>query len=425
MELLVIDNSTLIKCRDNISEGIKMLIRRGILLTLMIVFLFSYSGCAIVSKINPENISIDNVITEVSLEANIEEVEYLNESKDGTGEDNLNEEEKVYIKNEIKYKKDWETEDISADSLFVNTDGIIVKTNGINYVDNTGKVKWKTLVSGPKDSRYYVDEKVVALTNGSYVVVMDKDSGKVIWEFEMSEETFTTPVAYDGILLVTSMNGLLYAFDMLTGALLWDYVPEDGMLPFSALSDPVIYNGRVIYTGYNKIYAVNIATQKECWRNEDIIADGPQIYMIDDNVLVINYDGNIYSLDAETGDIIWKILVENKDYADINSVVKENTMYISINSDHFYGINLNEGTIDFDLVLTKTEDSFHELNDLCVGSNEMILPDKNGIVLIDVNEKKVKKLGVNEFSESKITTIGDSLYFIVDGKVVKYKTIKE
>jgi hypothetical protein len=57
---------------------------------------------------------------------------------------------------------------------------------------------------------------------------------------------------------------------------------------------------------------------------------------------------------------------------------------------------------------------------LNITSDGLIVSDKDDIVFIDTKEKKAKKLGMKDDKDSYITTNGDRMYYVEDGKIVKY-----
>ena len=110
-----------------------------------------------------------------------------------------------------------------------------------------------------------------------------------------------SPVVADGILYIGSTDGNLYAIDIATRKLAWDY-------PFATGADiwgtPAVHDGVVYFGSFDhKLYALNATDGTPVWEipfeTGGAIAATPLIY--NDTIYIGSYDRRFYAVDASTG----------------------------------------------------------------------------------------------------------------------------
>jgi outer membrane protein assembly factor BamB len=94
-----------------------------------------------------------------------------------------------------------------------------------------------------------------------HVVRLSGSTGEVVWQSPdvMQQFSNTSPVVGGGVVVVGSNGGRYYAFNLATGAALWEYV-GDGLVHLAA---PIIVGGRVFMAGgydSSHVHAVDAAT---------------------------------------------------------------------------------------------------------------------------------------------------------------------
>lgn len=164
-----------------------------------------------------------------------------------------------------------------------------------------------------------------ALSTGQVVALDAAKGGEVIWSYPPSttssgpgcaiarrssdsatplDAVYGAPVVSDGLLLVTSFDRRLYAFDRQTGAKQWDFAAEDSIIGGVTLVDGVAYFG----SADHRVYAVDLATQKLAW--EAPFVTGNRVWgapAVDaTRVYIGSMDHYVYALDRQTGREIWR-----------------------------------------------------------------------------------------------------------------------
>lgn len=118
------------------------------------------------------------------------------------------------------------------------------------------------------------------------------------------DAVFGAPVVEGNLLLVTSMDGALYAFQRESGALAWRYEVPGAIVGGLTVRDGVAYFGATD----NNLYALDLATQQPVWAQpftaENWIWGAPAVD--DARVYVGSMDHHVYALDRATGEPQWR-----------------------------------------------------------------------------------------------------------------------
>ncbi|MCK7539388.1 MAG: PQQ-like beta-propeller repeat protein [Marinilabiliales bacterium] len=82
-------------------------------------------------------------------------------------------------------------------------------------------------------------------------------TGRVLWNFDSGQPMVASPVTGGGKVFITGSSGKCYALDVTDGKLLWSNSMIDGFVE----TIPIIYKGMLIFgTWNNRLYAVDIET---------------------------------------------------------------------------------------------------------------------------------------------------------------------
>ena len=106
-----------------------------------------------------------------------------------------------------------------------------------------------------------VDGKLAyaGLRDGALVCV-DLEAGGIVWSSEESEEqTFSTPVVTEKLVVYSSDDGFVYAVAKKEGKTVWKF--DTGGMPYS----PVVAGGRVVVSSDGVLYLLRLADGVEVW----------------------------------------------------------------------------------------------------------------------------------------------------------------
>ena len=146
------------------------------------------------------------------------------------------------------------------------------------------------------------------------------------WRFATGDRVVSSPVWNDGLLFFGSDDGNVYAVDAATGIQIWKYA-SGGPVP----STPAVAGGLVYVGSYDgKLHALNARTGRPVWKfstsgerrfeakglhgiqpRSQTIADPYDVFLsspvvVQGIVCFGSGDGNVYALDAASGELRWK-----------------------------------------------------------------------------------------------------------------------
>ncbi len=188
-------------------------------------------------------------------------------------------------------------------------------------------VKWKFHTNGQVYSSPAIADglAIVGSTDGNLYAV-DAETGTPKWTFQTKARITSSPAVSGGVAYFESYDSSFYAVDVANGALKWKFETKGekrfsaahihGMLPASEpvpdpfdfyLSSPVVANGAVYFgSGDGNVYALDSSTGSLKWKFQtgDVVHASPAV--ADGLVFIGSWDTYFYALDANTGTEKWK-----------------------------------------------------------------------------------------------------------------------
>ena len=175
------------------------------------------------------------------------------------------------------------------------------------YDGKTGRELWKTKVdSSIRHTICALDGKIYGLTSMGKVWCLNADTGKVIWKKDLrprgGHRIFQTAVApYRDNILVCGDPGPIYLLDAYTGKQIKSYRAYT-----YHYATPVAHND-VLFTGRRyELYAVDMKTGKQLWKNKTrrafkykstAVLSGGRLYV---------HSGRLYCVDPKSGQTLWR-----------------------------------------------------------------------------------------------------------------------
>ena len=191
---------------------------------------------------------------------------------------------------------------VSGDALyFAGYDGLLYarRLNGDEIWD-TRVGEADTIVGGPAIG----DGLVLVGSNDGNMYAYDAESGSLEWTFGTDNGIWTTPAVANGVAYFGSLDHNVYAVNVADGNELWRF-PAGG----AVTAKPVVADGKVYVGSFDSVFfALDAATGQAAWRFDG--ADkwfwGGAIYH-DGAVYAPSLDGNVYALDGQTGNLMWTL----------------------------------------------------------------------------------------------------------------------
>ncbi len=195
--------------------------------------------------------------------------------------------------------------------------------DGIVYVGaNDGKLRafdtkdgrelWSANTGGEILAQPLVSGGRVYVANGLGIVAAYSTSGEPIWKFSADEAVYSSPIEIDGKIVFGCNSGKLYAIDAATGKLVW--TNEDAS--YSIESKPFALEGRIYYGAWDSyIRCVDAKTGQLIWKElgeGSRIEKAPKYYspadcgpvVVEENLMVADRDYMLTILNAQTGERI-------------------------------------------------------------------------------------------------------------------------
>jgi len=185
---------------------------------------------------------------------------------------------------------------------------------------------------------------------------------RVKWKFQTGDRIVSSPVHADGVIYFGSDDGNVYAVDAADGHQLWKR-PTGGPVP----STPAVA-GQTVYVGSydGKLYALDARTGAPKWKfstegerrfearglhglqpKTQTIADPFDVFLSSPvvaggAVYFGSGDGNVYALDAATGQLKWKF--HTGDVVHASPAYADGVLYFGSWDSYFYAIDAATGT---------------------------------------------------------------------------------
>ena len=183
------------------------------------------------------------------------------------------------------------------------------------------------------------------------LVGLNKDDGSPLWldeeagmpgTAESKVAIYSTPAVAGDLVYLAGYNGKVYAFVLSTGVLRWVYPREGNLGP---IIGGLVVSQDKVYLGCSdgNVYSLDAATGDRVWSFEtgDKIWSTPTID--GDTLYVTSFDKKLYALNASDGSKKWDLEIEATSVT--TPLVYENTVYIGSFDRHFYAVDVSTGSL--------------------------------------------------------------------------------
>lgn len=204
--------------------------------------------------------------------------------------------------------------------LFGNSSGGLYAVN-----KSSGAILWTFQTNGAIVSSPTVDRSTIYISSRDGKLYALNLKGKLLWSFQMGSDLradhggwkyfSATPVIAGNQVFIGSGDGHLYALNKKDGKVNWKYLTGGRIRTAPAVSNGIIYQP----SHDGKVYGIDINNGKLMWEFATLGAsldptkfsfDRKSIYdqptILEGKILFGSRDGNMYSVDLETREVIWK-----------------------------------------------------------------------------------------------------------------------
>lgn len=202
------------------------------------------------------------------------------------------------------------------------------------------------------------------------VMCLNGENGEIIWEFYALDRTIYSPAYFDGRVYINDRSTGLYCLDAQTGKLIWNERIE-----WTNSSPLSLDNERIFVGTYEGVACHDLNTGGVLWRypcgrvlNTPAVAYST-VFAPGDNVL--------FCLDAQNGELLWKIEAESPIYSPI-IVAGERVAFGTVKG-MLYIVKADSGEIAESIDLGDSEDPRdNEIIALCLSEGKLVVGQGSG-----------------------------------------------
>lgn len=125
------------------------------------------------------------------------------------------------------------------------------------------QILWRTPMNGiPEHVPSLTDKMLLVTSQDERLRAFDKADGHLHWEAELSGEPVSAPLVSGPLVFVSTATGFVYAFEHATGKIAWRY-----QFPNAQLEGDLALSGeRLLVPGGRMLYSFNITTREAGWK---------------------------------------------------------------------------------------------------------------------------------------------------------------
>lgn len=215
-----------------------------------------------------------------------------------------------------------------------------------------GTERWSLDLDGAINVPVAVADGVVyAGTTGERLHAVDASGGTSAFGFRFGARRWTTevdssvlspPAVTDERVYAATVAGTLRAFDADSGTVEWEYAGSGKQFSAPAVGDDRVYLNRPAVR--RRLVAISLDEGEEVWSFDHGTEGGAALstpVVADDQVVLGSPDGNIYALDAETGDVRWT--VETESPVATTPALTDETAFVGTQDGSAYAIDRRSG----------------------------------------------------------------------------------
>lgn len=218
----------------------------------------------------------------------------------------------------------------------------------LSFISNLWSDGVSAKISGGLTVAY---ESVFFGTEDGDVYAIDAKTGETKWRVKIKGEVIAAPAVDEGVLVVNTGSGVLFALDTVSGEELWTYESDVPALSLRGISPPSAANGgALVGTATGKLAVVLLRSGQVAWEQtisapsgatelDRIVDIDSQPLVLGGTIFTVSFDGTLAAVEMRTGRVIWKR--EYKSYRSIS--VSGNRLFVVDTNSHVYSLDRRNG----------------------------------------------------------------------------------
>lgn len=263
-----------------------------------------------------------------------------------------------------------------------NANGLVEAINQSN-----GRLIWsKQLAHGIHSGPSIANGYIALGTNKSTVVLLHQADGSQVHELNVSGDALSKPAITKNKVIVKTIDGYLYAFDLKTGKKLWATEHGAPSLILKASSSPIIIDNLAL-VGFSdgKLDGIDIESGSTLWQRSIAYANGysdvERLVDIDADPIVrgqivylASYQGYVGALSLTDGQFLWRKPASVYK----NMAIDDSSLYLTDSDDIIWAINRQNGQVIWKDVSLKARG----LTEPILMGNKLVVGDRTGYIHI-------------------------------------------
>ena len=263
-----------------------------------------------------------------------------------------------------------------------NATGVIEAVNKTN-----GHLIWtKQLQHGINSGPTVASGYIAVGTNKSTVALLRQADGTQVQEFSVSGDALSKPAIAKNKVIIKTIDGYLYAFDLKTGQKLWATEHGSPSLILKASSSPIVMDNLAL-VGFSdgKLDGIDIDTGSTLWQRSIAYANGSsdveRLVDIDadpivrgDIVYLASYQGYVGALSLNGGQFIWRKPASVYK----NMAIDSTTLYLTDSDDIIWALDRQNGQVIWKQVSLKARG----LTEPVLMGHHLVVADRTGYLHI-------------------------------------------
>lgn len=253
--------------------------------------------------------------------------------------------------------------------VFQSHDGIVyaldAKDGNVSWIFKSGAVQGQSEMDqwDYYDASASVDGDSIYIGSANGILyALQADSGALLWQFKAGAPIKATAAHDEERVYAGDWNGKLYAVNKKDGKLSWEYQTKPNMHHKAIQSTPWVHDGVVYLGGRNfSFYALDAAKGTVLWEQPEPAWVASPVYA-DGKLLAGNSNGTFMeAVEPDTGSMLWKFMLDSNVLA--APAVADGLVYFgsgyayetSSREEFLYAIELDTGALRWKIPIDKMQ----------------------------------------------------------------------
>lgn len=194
----------------------------------------------------------------------------------------------------------------------VSPDGDVIAFNGKDRV-------WKARPSKELSTGVSVEQGVAVVgSRKGQLYALDANTGATLWQQQLTGSILSPSLIFKNRVITISNDGTAYAHDATSGQMLWNFDLPSSQFSIRGYAAPIVIDERTIgfATANAYVYAVDVITGVPRWQRRVAVSEGRgdlqrlididgRPVVINDKMITVSYQGQVTVIDVATQRVIW------------------------------------------------------------------------------------------------------------------------